>query len=151
MSLRFNSASRSRAQNRSDCDLKKSLFCSIFSWSSCSWESCWWLGSHEVESNIPYNLSAIRWQVDPLIGENKPFLPHYLGLLFFCGGRMEPFDPEGGSRRTTLDPIGASSSCARVSEPSVIRQLWLVRVNRAQIVLDLSMSVQRAGSSQLLV
>lgn len=64
---------------------------------------------------------------------------------------MEPLDPEGGSRRTTLDPIPAFSSCARVSEPSVIRQLWLVRVNRAQIVLDLSMSVQRAGSGQLLV
>lgn len=64
---------------------------------------------------------------------------------------MEPFDPEGGSRGTTFNPIGAFSSCVRVSEPSVIRQLWLVRVNRAQIVPDLSMSVQRAGSSQLLV
>lgn len=38
-----------------------------------------------------------------------------------------------------------------VSQPSVIQQLWLVQVNRAQIVLDLSMSVQWAGSSQLLV
>lgn len=43
------------------------------------------------------------------------------------------------------------TAAVRVSEPSVIRQLWLVRVNRAQIVLDLSMSVQQAGSSQLLV
>lgn len=50
-----------------------------------------------------------------------------------------------------LAPIGTSGSCVRVSQPSVIQQLWLVQVNRAQIVLDLSMSVQWAGSSQLLV
>lgn len=32
-------------------------------------------------------------------------------------------------------------SCVRLSQPSVIQLLCLVQVNRAQIVLDLSMSV----------
>lgn len=61
------------------------------------------------------------------------------------------FDPVGWSRRSELSSIGTSGSCVRVSPPSVIQQLWLVQVNRAQIVLDLSMSVPWAASSQLLV
>lgn len=61
------------------------------------------------------------------------------------------FDPVGWSRRSELASIGTSGSCVRGSQPSVIQQLWLVQVKRAQIVLDLSMSGPWAASSQLLV
>lgn len=64
------------------------------------------------------------------------------------------FDPVGRARRSVLAPDSdgqVQQLCGRSSRPSVLQQLRLVQVNRAQIVLDLSMSVQWAGSGQLLV